>query len=91
MPSPLALVLGNERIGVDTHVLGEADAVVAEFDAKLHKQGYFGRARPPGQAAGHDDARAKVLLVGDVPPDVLLARGTFQTKHQPRRPIIAEC
>ena len=29
MPSPLALVLGNERIGVDTHVLGEADAVVA--------------------------------------------------------------
>ena len=29
MPSPLALVLGNERIGVDTHVLSEADAVVA--------------------------------------------------------------
>lgn len=29
MPSPLALVLGNERIGVDTQVLDEADAVVA--------------------------------------------------------------
>ena len=29
MPSPLALVLGNERIGVDTQVLDEVDAVVA--------------------------------------------------------------
>ena len=29
MPAPLALVLGNERTGVDTRVLEEADAVVA--------------------------------------------------------------